>query len=82
MNDAALNAHLAELVSADESTFDVIRDDRLHRWLMDRFDVDLSWSEGVWCAQIVGPDGIAREEEDVVAARAAGHVILAAHGVR
>ena len=82
MNDATLNARLAALTGADATTFDVIRDDRLYRSLMDRFDVDLSWSEGVWCAQIVGPDGIAREEEEAVAARAAGRVILAAHGVR
>ena len=78
MNDAALNAPCR--TRRRRWSTDVIRDDRLYRSLMDRFDVDLSWSEGVWCAQIIGPDGIAREE-DVVAARAAD-VIVAAHSVR
>jgi hypothetical protein len=79
VSDAALNARLARVVGADPEGFEAIRDDARCRALMDRYDVDLSWSEGVWCAQITAPDGRPHEEEDRLATRAAVKVILAAH---
>lgn len=79
MSDADLNARLAALLGEDHASFEAIRDGARCRALMARFDVDLNWSEGVWSAQIVDPDGRPREEEDALATRAAVKVILAAH---
>lgn len=79
MNDGALNARLAALLGADPESFDAIRDSERCSELMDRFDVDLSWGEGVWCAEITNPAGRPLVEQDALATRAAVKAILAAH---
>ncbi|HSG88276.1 MAG TPA: hypothetical protein VLA56_03635 [Pseudomonadales bacterium] len=69
-----------EVVTVDGERFDPVHDNRQCDPLTDRFDIDLSWSEGVWCAQTQTPSGRPVTIDDRLATRAVVRAILAAHG--
>jgi hypothetical protein len=91
VTDTDLNLHMARLlghepvlddgaVLVDGAIFDPVHDNRACDPITARYDVDLQWAEGVWCAQVLSPAGRPLEIDDALPTRAVVRVVLAAHG--